>query len=120
MRRLSMLLGFALFLAGCGTTNSSSVSQVTVTVLRGGVVVPDSPVVASAGIDDTVTPPVPTGVIATQNTNASGQTVFAVPSSTTTGVLCFSSYVSLGGGFEFDAECHLLNSLPGTIQLEHY
>ena len=114
MKRLTMLLAVTLGLAGCGGSDSPSVSQVIVTVLSHGLAVANTPVVASADIEPaSITP---TGVIATQNTSASGQTTFTVPSSTTSGKLCFSS----SNGSSFDAACYTLNSLPATLALEHW
>ena len=114
MKRQIILLAVALALAGCGNSDSPSVSQVIVTVLSHGSVVANTPVVSSADIDPTSI--TPTGVIATQNTSASGQTTFTVPSSTTSGKLCFSS----SNGSSFDAACYTLNSLPATLTLEHW
>jgi hypothetical protein len=119
MKRSSLLLAVALGLAACGGSDSPAVSSVTVTVTLNGTALPDSPVVASTGVDITPLTPVPTGVIATQNTNASGQTVFTVPSSTPTGSICFSSTVSYLGGVGFDSECHSLSTQPATIALTH-
>jgi ABC-type glycerol-3-phosphate transport system substrate-binding protein len=114
MKRLTMLLAVALGLAGCGSSDSPSVSQVVVTVLSHGSTVANTPVVASADIDPSSINP--TGVIATQNTSSSGQTTFTVPSSTTSGKLCFSSLKDSS----FDAACYTLNSLPATLALEHW
>ena len=83
-------------------------------------VLQDAPVVMSAAIDETRTPPLPIGVPnVTQSTNSSGQTVFTVPSSTSTGSLCFSSSRSFGAGFSFVDDCATLNALSPSILLEH-
>jgi hypothetical protein len=114
MNRSSLLLAavaVAVFtLAGCGNSNSPSVSQVTVTVTVGGTPWADSLVVASAGMADTT----PTDVIASQNTNSSGQTTFAVPGATTTGMMCFTSTAS-----SFISQCFSLNNLPPTLPIAH-
>ncbi len=117
MGRITLLLAVVLSLAACGGSDSPAVTQVTVTVRQGGAVLPDAPVVMSAGVDGTV----PTGQIgATQTTNASGQTVFTVPGSTTTGMLCFSSTLSITGGSSFADDCATLNALSPTVVLEHF
>lgn len=118
MSRFTLLLAVALGLAACGGSDSPSVTQVTVTVHQGGLPL-QTAVVMSAGIDDTRVPPVPTGILATQNTNSSGQTVFTVPASTSTGVLCFSSTLSVAGGSSFVDDCATLNALSPTVLLEH-
>ncbi len=121
MSRFTLLLAVALGLAACGGSDSPSVTQVTVTVRQGGAVLPNAPVVMSAGIDDTLIPPVPTGIPnLEQFTNASGQTVFTVPASTTTGSLCFSSALSISGGSSFTDACATLNALSATVLLEHF
>ncbi len=119
MKRSSLLLAVALGLAGCGGSDGPAVSHVTVTVTLNGAVLQDSPVVASTGIDQAQSPPVVTGALSTQNTNASGQTVFTVPSSTSTGTFCVSSTVAYLGGVGFAGECHSLNTQPATIALAH-
>lgn len=120
MGRIISLLAVAIGLAACGGSDGPAVTQVTVTVRQGGAVRPDAPVIMSAGIDETRTPPVPTGQIgATQFTNASGQTVFTVPGSTTTGTLCFSSSLPLTGGSSFADDCATLNALSPTVTLQH-
>ena len=120
MGRITLLLAVVLGLAACGGSDSPAVTQITVTVRQGGAVLPNAPVVMSAGIDDTQTPPVPTGQVGpTQSTNASGQTVFTVPGSTTTGVLCFSSTLSITGGSSFADDCATLNAHSPTVVLEH-
>jgi hypothetical protein len=84
------------------------------------VVLQDAPVVMSAAIDETRTPPLPIGVPdVTQSTNSSGQTVFTVPSSTSTGFLCFSSSHSSGTGSSFVDDSATLNALSPTVLLEH-
>ena len=120
MGRITLLIAVVLGLAACGGSDGPAVTQVSVTVRQGGAVLPNAPVVMSAGIDDTRRPPVPTGQIgATQNTNASGQTVFTVPGSTTTGMVCFSSSLPLAGGSSFADECASLNALSPTVVLGH-
>ena len=116
MRRFALLLAVALGLAACGGSDSPSVSQVTVTVREAGAVRPNASVVMSSGIDETGFMPVPTGVLATQSTNASGQTVFTVPASTSTGSLCFSWSTNSGTAFVLD--CATLNALSPTVLLE--
>ena len=116
MKRFALLLAVALGLAACGGSDAPSVTQVTVTVKQGGVVRPNAPVVMSSGIDDTGFMPVPTGILATQSTNASGQTVFTVPASTSTGSLCFSWSTDSGLGFAMN--CATLNALSPTVLLE--
>jgi hypothetical protein len=117
MRRVAMLAALSVGLVGCGG-DGSSVSQVTVTVRQAGLALGGVDVVASAGIDS-ARPPNPTGVMETRATDASGKTTFTVPSSTSTGELCFSSYLPLPGGYSFDRDCRTLNALAAAVTLEH-
>ncbi len=109
MIRYGLLFAAAFALAGCGS-DGPSVSQVTVTLTQGGTIIADGAVVESAGMDGST----PTGIIATQNTNSSGQTTFAVPASTSTGSLCFSAR-RIGSS---SSNCATLNSLSPAITLD--
>ena len=118
MKRIAMLAAFTLGIAGCGGVddNSPSVAQVTATVQRGGgpatgVYVQESTAVVSS--EDLGT------ILDAQLTDASGQATFTVPSSTSTGQLCFSSYISWTGGESFRSSCKTLNALTRTIVLDH-
>lgn len=120
MDRIALLLAVALGLAACGGSDSPSVTQVTVTVRQGGAVLQNAPVVMSAAIDDLQSPPVPIGIPSLEQfTSSSGQTLFTVPSSTSTGSLCFSSSRSSAGGYSFVDACATLNALSPSILLEH-
>ncbi|MEI7704143.1 MAG: putative Ig domain-containing protein [Deltaproteobacteria bacterium] len=94
-------------------------SKARVTVTASDVAIPNSPVVASVGIDGNATPPVPKEVIATQGTSTLGQTVFAVPATTSTGELCFSSLLPIPGGFDFTSGCWSLDAVPAMVTLAH-
>ncbi len=122
MKRLAPLLLASLlaplFAAGCGSDSTPPVTQVTVTVRQAGAVLPGATVRESAAMDRTGFPPAPIGIIATQTTNASGQAVFAVPGSTTSGELCFSVTVSAGGAVSEADSCATLNALSPSIVLD--
>lgn len=122
MKRLAPLLLASLlapFLAaGCGSDSTPSVSQVTVTVRQAGAVLQGATVNASAAMDRSGFSPTPVGTLATQTTNASGQAVFAVPASTTTGELCFSVTVSVGGAVSEADNCATLNALSPSVVLD--
>ncbi len=112
MKRVVVLVVLGV-ISACGG-NDPSVSQVTVTVKQGGAALPETAVVKSAGMDSSHRPSTPVDVLETVSTNSSGQVTFSVPASTSTGSLCFSAAI----GNVFDYECHTLNDLPGTLQLD--
>ncbi|HQR29759.1 MAG TPA: hypothetical protein PLL32_05060 [Anaeromyxobacteraceae bacterium] len=121
MRRIAMIAAAALLAAGCGSdSNSPAVSQVTVTVRQGGVALPGATVVECGVVDQALSPPACTvsSTITSQETNASGQATFNVPSSTTSGQLCFSVTVGSLGGYSHTDDCKTLNALTPTVTLE--
>lgn len=118
MKRVAMLVALSVWMAGCGG-NGPSVSQVVVTVRQGGVALTGVLVVKSADVDSTQHPPIPTGVLETLTTDPSGQVTFAVPASTATGDLCFSSHLALPSGYSFVEDCKSLNALTPTVALDH-
>jgi hypothetical protein len=113
-----VLAAVGMGLLGCGGSDGPPVTQVTVTVKQGGVVVNGTAVIESTAVDESTRPPTPTGVLATQSTNASGQTTFSVPSSTPTGILCFTSTIGVGST-SYVGDCRTLNMLTPTIDLFH-
>jgi hypothetical protein len=117
MKRLAMLSILALGIGACGSdSNTPSVSQVTVTVRQGGGPVVGTPVQVSTAANsrsDLGT------ILDSANTDTSGQASFSVPSSTSTGSLCFSSLITSSTGGSFKAECHTLNALTATVLLDH-
>jgi hypothetical protein len=94
--------------------------QVTVTVLQPGGPVPGATVVESSGIDEGTSPPIPTGVIETRSTDVAGTATFTVPSSTSTGKVCFSSPPASGISFRFASSCMSLHALEPTVLLARF
>ena len=129
MKRISVLVvlavGLAVGLAGCGGTSGSTdvpiIPQVTVFVTQGGLPLKFSPVVEATG-DDGKSPPSPTGVIATQNTDDTGKTTFTLPATVPGGFLCFSSKIIYSGnatGYSFVQNCKTVNDLLPVVILDH-
>jgi hypothetical protein len=119
MKRIAIVVLGSLLAAGCGSdSNSPAVSQVTVTVLLEGAPYVGASVVECASVDSAQSPPAPVGTIATQSTNASGQTTFTVPASTSSGMLCFSVTRSTLGGTSHSDDCKTLNALTSTVTLD--
>ena len=118
MKRLTVLVAFTLGMAGCGGDdgNAPSVSQVTVTVRQGTAAVTSEYVqesTAANSASDLGT------IINYAITDSSGQATFTVPRSTSTGNLCFSSYLTWSGGNSFVYSCKSLNELTATVALNH-
>lgn len=120
MKRIAMAVVAALLAAGCGSDSSTpTVTQVVVTVRQAGVVVQGATVYESSGMNRAVSPAVPTGIITSLPTNASGQTAaFAVPGSTDTGSLCFSVTVTHLGATSSTDDCRTLNLVSATLVLD--
>jgi hypothetical protein len=119
MRRGTMLVAVVLGVLGCGGSDPTPVTQVTVTVKQAGLVVANATVKESADVDSSTQPPTPTGVITTGATGATGQVTFTVPPPTSTGILCFSSYIQVAGGYSFVNDCRSMNALSPTVELLH-
>jgi hypothetical protein len=94
--------------------------QVTVTVMQPGGPVVGVSVIESSGIDEGTSPPEPTGVIETLGTDIAGRATFTVPSSTSTGKVCFSSPPTSGNSFRFASSCTSLTALEPTVLLVHF
>lgn len=121
MKRIASIAAVALLAAGCGSdSNSPAVTQVTVTVRQGGVPLQGATVVECGVVDQALSPPACTASssITSSATNASGQATFNVPSSTTSGQLCFSVTVGSLGGYSHADDCKTLNALTPTVALE--
>ena len=118
MKKFGWILATTIALAGCGGTDSSPVPPVTsvlVTLTTGGTPVPNTPIVESTGVDTSQPSScIPTGVLATQSTDASGQTTFAVPPSTSTGSICFTTIFTRGSTNYTYCQCMTLNLLTPT------
>lgn len=82
MKQLFAALCTVLALSACGggvgggSSTPPSVTSVLIITTKGGTPVANQPVVLSTGESGTIPNETPTGVIATQTTNASGQTTF--------------------------------------------
>ncbi len=82
MKQLSVALCAVLALAGCGggvgggSSTPPSVTSVLIITTKAGTPVANQPVVLSTGESGTIPNETPAGVIATQTTDASGQTTF--------------------------------------------
>ncbi|MGD0474780.1 MAG: hypothetical protein ABSB70_16420 [Candidatus Velthaea sp.] len=97
-----VLLAFAA--AGCGGSSSPATptnpSSTAVTVSNAaGLPLNGITVTLSTGLNGQT----PTGVIATVTTGTNGQVTFSLPS---TGLLCVSATVTLGGSTTFSGSCH--------------
>jgi hypothetical protein len=119
MRRGTMVVLVVLGVLGCGGSDPAPITQVTVTVKQAGVAVASTEVKESADVDGSTRPPTPVGVITTGSTGATGQVTFTVPPSTSTGILCFSSYIPVAGGYSFANDCRSMNALSPTVELLH-
>jgi hypothetical protein len=110
--------------SGGGTATAVSIGtdprQVTVTVLQPGGPVPGATVVESSGVDESTSPPSPTGAIETRTTDVAGNATFTVPSSTPTGKVCFSSPPASGISFRFASSCMSLTALEPTVLLARF
>jgi hypothetical protein len=119
MRRIGpAVLALTIGMVGCGGSDSSntpSVTQVTVTVQHNGAPLENVVVQETVAVDSV-------DVLDGGHSDASGHITFAVPSSTSTGNLCVVSYWSPDGvttNQKINSQCFSLNSLPASVVLNY-